>query len=194
MAINAALAKKSSAKRKVKKPMSKGAAIGVCVLVFVFILGGIVAALLTNLGGVGEKFLALMPQYKIMVAGIDKQKSDLEAAQAQAQADAEKNANVTKANEKAAADLKTQQDALTAAQQALNAQKKDSMTAEQRKQAVVDIYGQLDDTRAAQMLQSAPTLQDAADILTLLPSDKAAAILGAMNAAKAFAVTKLMQQ
>jgi flagellar motility protein MotE (MotC chaperone) len=192
MAINAALAKKSSAKRKVKKPMSKGAAIGVCVFVFILLLGGIVVALLTNVGGAGEKFLAVMPQYKKMVADLDKQKADLAAAQTQVQADTDKNANAAKANAKAAADIKTQQDALAAAQQALTAQNQSNLTAQQKQQAVLDIFTSLDASKAAGIMAAGYSAQEAANVLAQLPSDVSANILAAMDAAKAAEIAKLI--
>jgi flagellar motility protein MotE (MotC chaperone) len=182
------------AKPRAKKPMSKGAAISACIVVFVFILGGLAACLLTNAGGLGDKLIAVMPQYKKAEADLQSREMNLAASEANAQADAYKNADDAKANAKAAEDLKAREDALKAAQQALDAQKQDALSAEQRKKAVIEVYSDLDETKAAAMLASAPTLQEAADILTMLPADKAAGILAAMDADKAYELTKLMMQ
>lgn len=190
-------AKKPSAlpfRPKAKKPMSKGAAVGICIIVFVFLLGGLFAALLTNAAGMGDRFTALLPSYKKMSADLDKQKAGLASEQAALQADADKNDSDAKANQKAEADLKTQQDALASAQQALDSQKQDALTAAQKRQAVLEIFTNLDASKAADILSAGYTAQEAADLLSQLPSDVSANILAAMDASKAAEIAKLIGQ
>jgi flagellar motility protein MotE (MotC chaperone) len=179
---------------KLKKPMPGAVLVIICVVAFMFILGGLFAALLTNAAGLSDQLIALLPQYKTMAAGLEKEKADLASVQAQVQAGKEENIRDAETNAKTAESLKAREVELTATQQALATQEKEGATQEERKKAVIAIFQNLSAAKAAGILAAGYTTKQAADMLSLLPTDTAAGILAAMDTAKAAEITKLMMQ
>jgi flagellar motility protein MotE (MotC chaperone) len=186
-------AKKAKA-LKVKKSMSKGAAVLVCVVVFIFLLGGLFAALLTDALGLGQKLISLMPAQSAVAADIEKQKKDIASEKAKLQSQAGKNEADATANQKEADRLKAAQDALAAEKQAFEAEKKDALSAEERQKAVLDIFRNLNYKKAAEILGAGYTPNEAANLLVKLPRDISAGILAEMDAAKAAQIAKLIWQ
>jgi flagellar motility protein MotE (MotC chaperone) len=189
--------KKAPKVKKPKKPMPKVMVVVICVLVFVLLLAGTGYCLYTNIGGVAEKAMVLLPQYRKSLAAIDKLNKDIETQKTKLASDTSKAAAAAEANTKTADELKSQQAQLTAAQQAFDAQKENAKTAEERQKAVADIYSAMDADVAAAILNKAPTLQEAADILKTLSTEKLTAILVAIentDPAKAYNLTKLIGQ
>jgi hypothetical protein len=187
-------AKKQKKPKKPKKPMPKAGVIGICVAIFIFLLGGLFACLLTNTLGLGDMLISVLPQYKVMAGDLGKREADLKTAQAKVLSDAEKVADDAKANEKAANDLKSREDALAAARQALEADKLDAASAEARRKAVVEIFVGMSPSKAAGILEEGYTAKQAADLLSLLPAEADTLILEKMEDAFAAEITKLMAQ
>jgi hypothetical protein len=168
--------------KKPKKPKKPANKVLVCIVVFVVLLAGAGYCLYANVGGIAEKALVLLPQYKKSLADLDKQKKDIAAQQTKVQAASEKNTSDAKANAKTSDDLRSQQDRLTADKKAFQAEQQQAKTEAERQKAVADIYASLDSDVAAAMLLKAPSLSEAASILKLLAKDKIAEILTAINA------------
>lgn len=187
-------AKPGKKPKRPKKPMSKGAAVCICIAVFIFLLAGLFACLLTNLLGASDMLISVLPQYKAMAAGLEKREAALLAAQQKVLTDAEKAANEAKANAKAADALKAREEALAAARRALEEDERMAKSAEERRRGVVDIFISLSPSKAASMLQEGYTARQAADMLQLLPTDTASNIIGKMDDAFAAEIAKLMMQ
>lgn len=187
-------AKPGNKAKKPRKPINPAI---LCIIIFVVLLAGAGACLYLNVGGIAEKALVLLPQYNISLAALDKKSADLAAQQATLQQQSDKNAADAKANEKAAADLKTQQDQLAADRQALEDQQQQGKSEEEKLKALAGIYSSLDASVAAAMLLKAPSMSDAAYILGALPQDKVAeiiTIIEATDAKTAYELAKLIGQ
>lgn len=183
--------------KKPKKPMPKFMVAVWSFLVFLLLLAGAGYCIYANIGGIAEKALVMLPQYKASLESLDKQQKDLQTREAKLKVDQDNLAATAKANDKAAADLKAREDKLVADRQALENTAKSNETAEEKKKAVVEIYAGMDAATVAAMLLKAPSLAEAADILKLLPQENIVEILAAIekeDAKKAYDLTKLMMK
>ncbi len=180
--------------KKPKKPMARPVVALLTVFVMLLLVGGAGACLWFDVGGFGTKATVVFPQYRAAMAQVEKLKADHADAEKKLAADQEALAAREKALAKAEANLAGREDKLKADQAELEAKTAQARTDEERRQTVIDIYSAMEPKDAAEMLDKATTLQDAAAVLRLLPNETAAGILAEMDAKKAYELTKLLGQ
>lgn len=180
--------------KKPKKPMPRPVVALLTVFVMLLLVGGAGAALWFDLGGIAAQAAILFPQYRTAMAEVDKLKADHAAAQEKLAAESDALAAREKKLGQQETDLARREDKLKKDQAALDARLAEAKTEEERQQATISIYTTMEASVAAGMLDKANTLQEAAAILKLLPTDTVANILAEMDPKKAFELTKLLQQ
>ncbi len=180
--------------KKPKKPMARPVVALLTVFIMLLLVGGAGACLWFDVGGFGKQAAALFPQYRAAMADVEKLKEDQVTAGQKLAADREALAAKEKALAKAEANLASREEKLKTDQAALEARQGQVKTEEERRQTIIDIYSAMDAKAAAEMLDKATTLQDAAAILKLLPTETVASILAEMDAKKAYELTKLLGQ
>lgn len=187
--------------KKPKKPMPRFMLVVTSFLIFALLLAGAGYCLYADVGGLTEKAVALLPQYQKTITDLKNKKvaaeKDLAAQQATMQKEKDKIAADAAANAKTAQDLTNREAQLKADQQAFDGSKQTALAADEKKKAVTAIYNSLEPADAAAILMKAPTLQEAADILMTMSSQKVADILAEIqktDAQKAYDLTKLIGQ
>lgn len=189
--------------KKPRKPLPRFMLIVLTVFVMLLLLGGAGACLYFNVYGLADKAMVLFPQYRDSYGRLKAQETALATTQAELKAGQDKltadqaelakqNETLKKGQEKLAADKKAFQDSKKATPAPTS-----TATQGNSQQDVVAIYEALDASVAADMLVKAPTLREAADILSSLSVEKAAEIISAIkaiDAEKAYNLTKLIGQ
>lgn len=205
MSANPSLAKPGNAKKpapapkKPKKPMGAAMGIVITAIVMLLLVGGAGAAVYFNLSGVTPQivaFLSTLGKDNARAAKVlQTRQQALDAAEAKLKEDQATLDTASAALAKAQKDLSAKQSAQASAQaNATPAPGASASAAASAGTSVADIYTNMDADTAAGILSKASTPQEIADILKQLDAEHAAAILAAMDAKKAYDVTRLLQQ
>lgn len=206
MSANPSLAKPGNAKKlapapqKAKKPMGTAMGIVLTAIVMLLLVGGAGAAVYFDLGGVTPQivaFLSTLGEDNARAAKVlQTRQQALDAAEAKLKADQATLDTASAALTKAQKELSDKQSAQASAQASVTPAPGStaSAAAASAGTSVVDIYTNMDADVAAAILSKASTSQEIADILKLLDAEHAAAILAAMDAKKAYDVTRLLRQ